>query len=154
MPSPAFVIIALALIWVAQSIFVYRQGRAFMQRVSALRKMGRLAIGVGQNRFRIRNFIVVVVDGNDRVVRVERLSGLTVFARSQPINRYVGLPLVELSAVALSIGAPKHVQAAIDQAVKALLEPQPPSSDQVLPDTADPGRPDEPEGGVPISQTI
>jgi len=150
--EPIILITALAVIWVAQSLFVYRQGRAFMRRIGELRREGRVAIGVGLNRLRIRNFLVVVADRNDRVVRVERLSGLTVFARPQPINRYAGLPLTELSDVVRNQGSPRHFQQAIDQAVAALLAPES-APDPELPLPADRGDLGE-EGGVPISHTV
>ena len=100
----------------------------------------------------IERYMVVVADRNDRVVRVERLSGLTVFARPQPINRYAGLPLTELSDVVRNQGSPRHFQQAIDQAVAALLAPEP-APDPELPLPADRGDLGE-EGGVPISHTV
>lgn len=140
-------IVALAVLWVVQALLVYRQGKAFMKRISALRREGRLAIGVGYNRFRLRSFVVVVVDRQDRVVRVERLSGLTVFARSQPIDRYVGLPLAELPDVARARKLAPALVTALTQAVDALVAGDPTSGAQR---TAI----GEEEGGMPISETI
>jgi DNA-binding transcriptional regulator of glucitol operon len=119
--DPLFLIVALAVIWSAQSYLVYRQGKAFMRRIHVLRQEGRVAIGVGYNRIHVRTFVVVVADREDRVIRVERLTGLTIFARVRPVDRYAGLRLSEVVDVAVSQKAPRQFTTAIKQAVDALL---------------------------------
>ncbi len=155
--NPLFVIVALAVVWSVQSFFVYRQGKAFMRRIHVLRQEGRVAIGVGYNRFRVRTFIVVVADHRDRVVRVERLSGLTIFARVRPVGRYAGLHLSEVVDVAKGQKAPPQVIAALQQAVDALVADStggtPEPGADADPEEEGPTPRDE-ERGLPIAQVI
>ncbi len=157
MPSPLVWIPLLAAVWVAQSIFVFYQGKAFAHRITELRREGRVAIGLAHNRIRVRTFVIVVADRDDRVVKVETLSGLTVFARPRTLPRYAGLPLTELSDVARANRAPAHFQKAASQAVQALLAPEPDTEGAAMPGGSHPGSvPTMPaeEGGGPIAQRI
>ena len=151
-------IAALVFVWVLQSIFVFFQARAFARRITQLRHEGRLAIGLGRSRFRVRLFAIVVVNREDRVVKVETLSGWSVFARPRLLPRYAGLPVAELPQAVRAQKASRQLQGAIDQAVKALTQPEPSTEGAVMPtrqdaaDTADP--PEEEEGGVAIADPI
>lgn len=150
-------ILVLAALWVVQSVMVYRQGKAFMRRINELRRMGRVAIGVGYNRFRLRTFVVVVANRDDRVVRVERLSGLTIFAKTRPIDRYAGLPLTEVLAVAEANHAPVQILAGLKQAVEALLADDTKRGNAGEEESTSPGpapAPREDERGMPIADAI
>jgi DNA-binding transcriptional regulator of glucitol operon len=155
--SPLFLIVVLAVVWMLQSFFVYRQGKAFMRRIHELRQQGRVAIGVGYNRFRIRTFIVVVADSTDRVARIERLSGLTIFARVRPVERYSGLPLTEVVDVAMSQQAPRQFTTALKQAVDALIADRSggtPAGDADPQPEEEGDAPRDEERGLPIAQAI
>ena len=155
--SPLFIIVVLAGVWMLQSFLVYRQGKAFMRRIHTLRQQGRVAIGVGYNRFRLRTFIVVVADSADRVVRVERLSGLTIFARVRPVDRYSGLALTEVVDVAISQKAPAQFVTALKQAVEALIADSSggtPAADADAQAEAEGRAPRDEERGLPIAQAI
>lgn len=157
MPSPLVWIPLLAAVWVAQSIFVFYQGKAFALRISRLRHEGRVAIGLAHSRIRVRTFVIVVADRGDRVVKVETLSGFTVFARPRTLPRYAGLPLTELVDVVRANKAPAHFLKAVDQAVQALLSPEPATDGAVMPGASHPGSADSlpaEEGGGPIAQRI
>lgn len=155
--DPLFIIVGLAVIWSAQSYLVYRQGKAFMRRIHVLRQEGRVAIGVGYNRIHVRTFVVVVADHQDRIVRVERLSGLTIFARVRPIDRYAGLRLSEVVDVATSQQAPRHFITALRQAVDALIADSSegtPAADADSAPEEDAHAPRDDERGLPIAEVI
>ncbi len=155
--DPLFIIVALAVIWSAQSYLVYRQGKAFMRRIHILRQEGRVAIGVGYNRIHVRTFVVVVADRQDRVIRVERLTGLTIFARVRPVDRYAGLRLSEIVDVATNQKAPRQFVTALKQAADALLAEG--AGDSAASATDAPAEeeghaPRDEEGGLPIAEVI
>ncbi len=157
--DPLFIIVALAVIWSAQSYLVYRQGKAFMRRIHVLRQEGRVAIGVGYNRIHVRTFVVVVADRQDRIVRVERLSGLTIFARVRPVDRFAGLRLQEVVDVATSQKASRQFTTALKQAVDALLTDDAGESPDSPASTADAAEeeghaPRDREGGLAIAEVI
>jgi DNA-binding transcriptional regulator of glucitol operon len=140
-------------VWVAQSFLVFLQARAVTRRISALRQGARVAVGLGRSRIRVRTFVLVSADRADRVVKVESLSGWSVFARPQDMARYAGLPLAELPDIVRAQKAPRPFQVAVEQAVKALLEPEPSTEGAVMPDRHGPD-PEEEEGGVPIDRPV
>lgn len=148
----------LIVVWVLQSTFVFFQAKAFAQRITQLRHEGRLAVGLGRSRIRIRMFAIVVVDRQDRVVRVETLGGWSVFARPRLLPRYVGLPVAELPDAVRAQKPSRQLQGAIDQAVKALTEPEPTTEGSVMPTRQNAGEtagpPEEEEGGVAIAHPV
>ena len=155
-PLLAF-ILGLAALWVVQAVMVYRQGKAFMKRINQLRREGRVSIGVGYSRIRLRTFIVVVANRDNRVIRVERLSGLTIFARPRPIDRYAGLPLTEVVAVAEAQHAPVQILTALRQAADALLAESAKQEDAAGGSSTGSGPAPalrEGEGGLPIADAI
>jgi glucitol operon activator protein len=81
---------ALGLAWILQLVLSMRQMRRFYRRVSELKRLGRTTIGVGGGTYRGRAYAVVVADPAGRVVTVEVMSGISVFAALRPLPALKG----------------------------------------------------------------
>lgn len=94
--APFFVVFAV--LWIAQLYATAKQSQAFMRSISRLRALGETAIGASShNRMRRRSYVALASDETDLVTGAIELSGLTVFARAQPVPELVGTPLRTLA---------------------------------------------------------
>jgi len=108
--------------WLLQAALAYWQAKRFYGRLSVLRRKGRCAVGRAGNKYRGKVFGVLAVDEAGIILNAERLSGLTVFARLQPVARLVGLPVSDLLSRQIEGLRPKF-HAAFRQAAESLLAP-------------------------------
>lgn len=90
------VIALLAVAWFLQLGLSYWQMRRFYGRLSVLRREGRVSIGMEGSAWRRRQYGVLVVDPQDRILRAEQLSGWTIFAALKPVPGLEGLSLDDL----------------------------------------------------------
>ena len=94
--APFFLVFAV--LWVAQLYATAKQSQAFMRSISGLREFGETSIGASShNRMRRRSYVALASDETDLVTGAIELSGLTVFARAQPVPELVGVPLRTLA---------------------------------------------------------
>jgi DNA-binding transcriptional regulator of glucitol operon len=108
-----------AVLWMAQLYATAKQSQAFMRSVSGLRSLGETAIGASShNRMRRRSYVALASDETDLVTGAIELSGITVFARAQPIPELVGIPL---RVLADAEGTDRRSNAA-GMAARALLD--------------------------------
>jgi DNA-binding transcriptional regulator of glucitol operon len=108
-----------AVLWMAQLYATAKQSQAFMRSVSGLRSLGETAIGASShNRMRRRSYVALASDETDLVTGAIELSGITVFARAQPIPELVGIPL---RVLADTEGTDRRSNAAA-MAARALLD--------------------------------
>jgi DNA-binding transcriptional regulator of glucitol operon len=108
-----------AVLWMAQLYATAKQSQAFMRSVSGLRSLGETAIGASShNRMRRRSYVALASDETDLVTGAIELSGITVFARAQPIPEIVGIPL---RVLADTEGTDRRSNAAA-MAARALLD--------------------------------
>jgi DNA-binding transcriptional regulator of glucitol operon len=112
--------VLLGVLWLLQLLLAYQQGRHFMARARALRRLGRVSIGASPRRLRGRAYVVVAVGPDDRLIAAEALRGVTVFANARPVPALVGHPAAELAAGSPVAGLSPRVQAAAQQAAAAL----------------------------------
>lgn len=94
--TSALLIIGLAVAWLLQLGLSYWQMRRFYQRLAVLRREGRVSIGLAGSAWRRKQYGVLVVDAQERIVRAEQLSGWTIFATLQPVPGLEGLSLEDL----------------------------------------------------------
>lgn len=94
--APFFLVFAV--LWIAQLYATAKQSQAFMRSISRLRAFGETAIGASShNRMRRRSYVALASDETDLVTGAIELSGLTVFARAQPVPELLGTPLRTLA---------------------------------------------------------
>ena len=93
--------------WILQLVLSFEQMRRFRARLAELRQLGHTAVGVGGSTYRGRAYAVVVVDGEDRVVRAEIMSGFSVFARLKEVPEVRGCKLSALSVSPPELGEKK-----------------------------------------------
>lgn len=87
-----------AALWALQLYATYQQSIVFMREVNRMRRGGETAIGTsGMSRFRRRTLVALTADRDDRIVEAIELSGLTVFARPQPVAELTGRVLRDLA---------------------------------------------------------
>jgi glucitol operon activator protein len=89
----AYAFLVFAILWATQFALAYLQLRRFNERIFALRKLGRCAVGMHGDRWRGRTYAMLVLDDADIVQRVEVFGGWTVFAKPRPITALDGKPL-------------------------------------------------------------
>lgn len=89
------VIIAFLLL-IVQGLLTYLQVLDYRKRVSALKKMGIVAIGTQKGILSAGNITILVCNNSGRVVRGEKLEGITIFERFKMIKGIEGMTLDEL----------------------------------------------------------
>lgn len=89
-------LVVLGLAWVLQLFLSIGQMRRFYRRVAELKRLGRTAVGVGGGTYRGRAYAVVVADPTGRVLTVEVMSGISVFAGLKPLREVTGWNLQAL----------------------------------------------------------
>jgi DNA-binding transcriptional regulator of glucitol operon len=96
--TTAVLILGLAIAWVLQLFLSYWQMRKFYGRVSFLRKQygGTASIGLEGTAWKRRQYAVLVVDDEKRILAAEQLSGWTIFASLKPVEGLKGVTLAEL----------------------------------------------------------
>lgn len=101
--TATLIILGLALAWGIQYALAFYQLRRYHRRVAALRRSGVVATGVAGSSWRRRQYAVLVVDANNRIVHVEELSGWTVFAALRPVKGLDGRPMSDLDDETLNL---------------------------------------------------
>ena len=120
----AYAFLVFAILWVAQFGFTYQQMIRFNRRITALRKLGRVSVGMHGDRWRGRTYAVLVVDPADRIERIEVLAGWTVFAKLVPLTALDQQPISVLEQATPLAGVTARQWAAIKHAV-TFLKPAP-----------------------------
>lgn len=89
-------IVGLAIAWFIQYMLTLWQMRRFYGRISELRKLGAVSVGMQGSAWRLRQYAVLVVDKDKCITHVEELSGWTVLACLKPVEGLEGYTLDEL----------------------------------------------------------
>ncbi len=90
------IIVTLAVAWVIQYYFAWWQMRRFYKRMADLRRDGLTSVGMSGSTWRRKQYAVLVVDNNHKIVHVEQLSGWTVLATLKPVPGLDGRPMSDL----------------------------------------------------------
>jgi DNA-binding transcriptional regulator of glucitol operon len=93
MPAPYFyLLLAVVLGWCLQLVLTYRQSQSFNSDARAMRRSGKVSVGVGGKRYRGgRAFVAIAVDDQGIVRDAISLSGFTTFARARPAPALIGV---------------------------------------------------------------
>ena len=118
----SFLIIALALAWFVQLGLSYYQMRRFYRRIGQLRPRGRVSIGKAGSAWRRRQYAVLVVDKEHRIVHVEEISGWTVLAALKPVAGVAGHSLQDLFDEHIPLPVSPKLRLAMQSAATFLLE--------------------------------
>ena len=90
-------LLVVAAMWVSQLALAYMQAKRFQGDLSALRKQGTVAVGMGGRRYRGgRAFVALTVDADEVVKDGLVLKGFTVFAKSRQLTSYLGFSLDDI----------------------------------------------------------
>jgi DNA-binding transcriptional regulator of glucitol operon len=101
--TATLIIVGLALAWAIQYVLTFFQMQRYYKRIAELRRLGQVATGVTGSSWRRRQYAVLVVDANHRIVHVEELSGWTVFASLRPVKGLDGRPMSDLDDDTLTL---------------------------------------------------
>lgn len=124
MAAATTLIVGLAVAWFVQYVLSFWQMRRFYGRIAELRKLGTVSIGMEGSAWKRRQYAVLVVDREKRIVRAEQLSGWTVLAALRPIRGLEGRGLAELNddSVELPISGQRKLLLACRNAAKHIYE--------------------------------
>ncbi len=117
-------LLVIAAMWASQLALAYLQAKKFQADLRSLRQYGTVAIGMGGRRYRGgRAFVALAADENGMIVTGLVLRGLTVFAKSKPLNTYNGFSLTDIiSGTRVVLGEPKKVQEATQMAAQHIQD--------------------------------
>jgi glucitol operon activator protein len=122
----AYAFLVFAILWATQFALAYLQLRRFNERIFALRKLGRCAVGMHGDRWRGRTYAMLVLNEADVIQRVEVFGGWTVFAKPRPIAALDGKPMAaSLASEAPLEGFTKQQWAALKHAATFFKSEQP-----------------------------
>lgn len=107
--------IAAFLLLVVQGLLSYLQITDYRKRVSELKKIGIVAVGSKKGILGPGSITILACDKNGRVVRGEKLEGITIFERFKRIKGIEGLTLRELKS---ELSGKKHTS--MLQAIESL----------------------------------
>lgn len=86
----------LAFMWALQYGLSFWQMRRYYRRLAELRREGLVWVGMAGSAWRRRQYVALVVNPEQRIVRVEQLSGWTVLATLKPLPGLEGRPVSDL----------------------------------------------------------
>lgn len=113
-------IVGLALTWFLQLGLTGWQMRRYYGRIAALRREGTVWVGLAGSAWRRRVYAVVVVGADQRVVRVEQLSGWTVLAKLKEVPGLAGRSIDDLADDNVSLPVSNKLRAALKNAVELM----------------------------------
>ena len=109
--------------WMVQMYVTYQQATAFNREVLALRRQGRVSVGVGGKRYRGgRAFVAVAIDPEDVVVDAITLQGFTTFARARALPALRGQQVSRLGGEHDVPGLSRQQRLAARQAATLFME--------------------------------
>lgn len=112
------VILMLAAMWALQYALSFWQMRRYYTRLAELRREGTVWVGLAGSAWKRRQYAVLVVDRDNRIVRVEQLSGWTVLAALKPVPGLEGRPVSDLTDDTLQLPVSDKLLLALRDAVK------------------------------------
>jgi DNA-binding transcriptional regulator of glucitol operon len=114
----ATVVLLLVFMWTAQYAASFWQMRRYYKRLSELRREGFVWVGLAGSAWRRRQYAVLVVSPDQRIVRAEQLSGWTVLATLKPVAGLAGRPVSDLVDDSLQLPVSPKLLLALRDAVK------------------------------------
>jgi DNA-binding transcriptional regulator of glucitol operon len=142
-------LVLLVIAWTLQGVSSFWQAKRFYARIQQMRTFGRSAVGVAGSIYRTRAYAVLAVDDQNRIVRAEKLTGLTVFAQLRPVDSLAGLALSDLLSGPVEGMSPK-LYSAFKMAAEALVKEEAATDAPAVEAPEDAGAPQpeaEPSGG-------
>jgi DNA-binding transcriptional regulator of glucitol operon len=112
------IVLLLALMWALQYGLSFWQMRRYYRRLSELRREGMVWVGLAGSAWRRRQYAILVVSPDQRIVRVEQLSGWTVLATLKPVPGLEGRPVSDLVDEGVSLPVSGKLLLALRDAVK------------------------------------
>ena len=112
------IVLLLAAMWALQYGLSFWQMRRYYKRLAALRREGAVWVGMAGSAWRRRQYVALVVGPDQRIVRVEQLSGWTVLATLKPLPGLEGRPVSDLLDDQLTLPVSPKQLAALRDAVK------------------------------------
>lgn len=112
------VVLMLAAMWALQYALSFWQMRRYYKRLAELRRDGLVWVGMSGSAWRRRQYVALVVDRENRIVRAEQLSGWTVMATLKPVPGLEGRPVSDLTDDSLKLPVSNKLLLALRDAVK------------------------------------
>lgn len=116
------IILMLAIAWFVQYLLSFYQLRRFYRRIHQLRRLGTVSIGAEGTAWKRRQYAVLVVDPERRILHAEQLSGWTVAASLKPVPGLEGRPMSDLLDGAVDLPVSGKLLMALRDAVRHIQE--------------------------------
>lgn len=111
-----FVLLA-AGVWIIQGLLGFCQLKHFNQRFNLLRKEGRVVVGKSKGRIMAGAVVMFCLDQDCKIIKGEKMEGISIFARMQPFHFLNNVHLLEIEEDKLS-GLGKPTTKAVMNAVE------------------------------------
>jgi glucitol operon activator protein len=112
------VVLGLGFMWLLQYALTFWQMQRYNKRLKDLRKGGLVWVGLNGSAWKGRQYAVVVVDKDNRIVKVEQLSGWTVLATLKPVPGFEGRPVSDLTDENITLPVSEKMLLALRDAAK------------------------------------
>lgn len=123
MSQLAFFALVLGFVWLLQLMLSLLQTRRFYRRFSELRQGSYAsAIGMAGTTWKRKEYAILVVDSDHRVMRAQRLGGITVFATPKPLPALEGVALDRFSGAEAVDGVSAKTWAALQNAAQYIRD--------------------------------
>jgi len=96
-----FVLLAVGM-WMLQGLFGFWQLRHFNQQFNRLRKEGRVVVGKSKGRFLAGVVLMFCLDKDCKIIKGEKMEGISIFARMKPFHSCNNLNLLEMEEEKIS----------------------------------------------------
>lgn len=127
-------------LWILQGILGFYQMRHFNQQFKLLRQQGRVAVGRAKGRFAAGVVVLFCLDRAGTIIKAEKMSGVSSFARLRPFTLFDGCELpalrerlgqVDKQTGKAVLNAVENYQAFIEANRQEVREVKPAESEQV-----------------------
>ena len=118
------ILVIIGAMWVSQLLMTYKQAMKFNDELTAIRRQGESAVGIGGKRYLGGRAFVAIARQGDTVVDARVMTGFTVFAGPKPFPALKGLSLTELAGDGNIAGLNRKVRSAAQMAASTLLKPK------------------------------
>ena len=116
--TTTIVILGLGVMWLIQYGLTFWQMRRYNKRLLDLKIQGTPWVGLNGSSWKGRCYAVVVVDKENRIVRVEQLSGWTVMAGLKLVPGLEGRPVSDITDDEVELPVSKKLLMAMRDSVK------------------------------------
>lgn len=120
--TATIIVLGLGFMWLLQFVLTFWQLRRYNQRLSELRKLGTVWVGLNGTAWKGRVYALVVVNKQNHIVCVEKFAGKTIFAVPKPVPGFEGRPISDLTDDSIELPVSEKMLQALRNAVQHMQD--------------------------------